>query len=51
MLHPLFRSHIFGKTTRVGSILIEHLEIHAKNFHDKKKKEIRNKFSRQSQKL
>ena len=40
MLHPLFRSHIFGKTTRVGSILIEHLEIHAKNFHEEKKKKL-----------
>ena len=40
MLHPLFRSHIFGKTTRVGSILIEHLEIHAKSLHDKKKKKL-----------
>ena len=40
MLHPLFRSHIFGKTTRVGSILIEHLEIHAKNLQKKKKKKL-----------
>lgn len=35
-LYPLFRSHIFGKTTAVGSILIEYLDIHAKNVHNKK---------------
>ena len=46
--YPLFRSHIFRKTTEVGLTLIEYLEIHAK-FSQQKKLDI--KISGKSQKL